>query len=341
MAKDKILVISVDRDNDIGVKTPFKGPIIGRDKVLRSATALGLSDPEDSDFNAIFQAVRVYDEAKTQYEAEVAVLTGDKDVGLKSDKKIAEQFDSILSRFRATGVIFISDGSEDEYVMPIIQSKVPIISVKRVIVKQSEQLESGYYKIKDFISESMDNPKFAGIVFGLPAIVLILFGVFGLEGFRVVMGIFGIYLLIKGFRLEKYFVAAGEDVQTALSKRRFVFFLYVVAMVFFTLATYRGYEAILEWLNIGIFETVAGFFISSIFFYYIAVSLAWIGRSIMKARKTKKVASVMVFGLAISVVVYSAADLIIRPEISALNFLTSIIIGFAILFVALLMEWKF
>ena len=49
----KILVLCVDRDDDIGVKTGIKGPLVGRDDNLAAATKLGLADPEDSDRKSV------------------------------------------------------------------------------------------------------------------------------------------------------------------------------------------------------------------------------------------------------------------------------------------------
>jgi putative membrane protein len=91
MAKERILVLSVDRDNDIGEKTKFKGPIIGREAVIKAAVALGCKDPGDSDLNALFQSVRVYDDMKKDCTAEVAVVTGKRDVGIASDREITSQ----------------------------------------------------------------------------------------------------------------------------------------------------------------------------------------------------------------------------------------------------------
>lgn len=344
MAKDKILVLTVDRDNDLGRKTRFKGPVLGREAMLKAAQALGLADPEDSDFNAMFQAVRVFDDIRKKFKSEVAILTGDKDVGIVSDKAVSDQLTKILKKFPATGIIFVSDGSEDEQLLPIIQSRVPIISVKKVIVKQSEELETGYYKIKDFIKESVDNPKFSRLVFGIPAIVLVLLAIFGVEGVRVVIGVVGIYLLIKGFKLEDYALAAIDEVSTALTKRRFVFFLYVIAGIFLVLGTYRGFVSIQDHLvpsEFGFFEATALFLSASIFFYFLTGSFAWVGRNIrIGKRSVKKVISVLIFGFSISWVIFNSAELINNPELSGLNFILSIVVGFILIFVALLIEWK-
>jgi len=342
--KDNILVLSVDRDNDIGEKTTLSGPFFGRNDVLKAATELGIADPEDSDSNALFQSIKVHDEIKKQHNAQLAVLTGHKNIGLESDKEINRQLDIILNKFSADYAILVTDGAEDEHIMPIIHSKVPIMSVKRVIVKQSEQLESTYYKIKDFITESLDNPKFSRLVFGLPAVILVLFALFGAEGGRIVLGVLGVYLLIKGFKLEKYFTGIGNELKTSLTRRRFAFFTYIVAIAFTVLASYSGYIALTEWLNIGFFESISGFVTASVFFYFLAGAIAWIGRSVSlgsEKRSGSKIVSVPIFGFAISLVIYTAADMILTPQISMLTFIFSIVIGFGMMFAALLIEWKY
>lgn len=339
--KEKILVLSVDRDNDIGEKTSFSGPLMGREEVLEAAQALGLADPEDSDFNAMFEAVRVLGELRENYEAEVAVVTGDRSVGIKSDRIIGEQLKKVLEKFSASGIVLVTDGSEDEHIMPLIQSRAPIISVKRVIVKQSEQLESTYYKIKDFLGESLENPKMARLIFGLPAIILILLGVFGTEGMRFVIGILGIYLLIKGFRFEKYFEGAFEELRTSFTRRRFAFFMYIVAIIFGILAAFRGYSAMLEYLGIGLFEAVGSFLGDSIYIFWLCGSIAWVGRSIGRPkRRAGRVAAVPIFGLAISMVIFSASQLMVTPDYPFTYFIFAIIVGFALLFLALFIERK-
>jgi len=77
MIEGRTLVLSVDRDDDIGWKSKVESPVIGRAACLKAANALALADPEDSDLNAIFSAVKIYDEliAKGE-EAAIAVVAG-------------------------------------------------------------------------------------------------------------------------------------------------------------------------------------------------------------------------------------------------------------------------
>jgi putative membrane protein len=65
MSRDRTLILCVDRDDDIGYKAGIEGPVVGREACLRAANALGLADAEDSDINAIFETVRLYDDLYT------------------------------------------------------------------------------------------------------------------------------------------------------------------------------------------------------------------------------------------------------------------------------------
>jgi len=338
---DRILVISVDRDNDLGIKAGVEGPIIGKDKVIDAATKLGLKDPGDTDFNALFEAVRVFEELKRQYAAEVAVLTGDRDVGIKSDSRIKDQLEEALRKFHANFVVLISDGSEDEHIIPVIQSRIPILSVRRIVVKQSEHLESTYYKVKDFLKESLEDPKMARLVFGLPALALLLTAVFGAEGWRAVLGLLGAYLLVKGFRLEGYFNAAGEELRESFNRKRLSFFFYVIAILIGALAGYRGYTYMDEWVVIGIFETVSAFISASVYYFWAAGTMAWIGKVVgMKNRSFSRAVSVPMFGLAISLVLHNGTSMILEYTNNLYTFILAIVVGFILLFTAVYIEKK-
>ena len=57
----RTLVLTVDRDNDLGVKAAIRGPVIGRKPTITAAIKLGIADPEESDTNAILGALHHYD----------------------------------------------------------------------------------------------------------------------------------------------------------------------------------------------------------------------------------------------------------------------------------------
>ncbi len=131
----KILVVVVDRDDDLGEKTGLRGPVLGRQNNLDAAVKLALSDPEDADANAIFYAVKVHDELLSRgdgIEAEVATLTGSRNEGITADMNIFNQLREVLERFPAQGCIFVSDGATDALVTPIISSQVGISPFRKL-----------------------------------------------------------------------------------------------------------------------------------------------------------------------------------------------------------------
>lgn len=339
MPDDRILVMSVDRDNDIGQKLKIDGPITGREKTIDIAMKLALKDPEDSDSNAIFGAVKVFDELKEKHPSEVAVLTGHKNRGIEADREISNQLDKVLKKTPRDFVVLVTDGADDEHVVPIIQSHIPILSVRRIVVRQSERLESGYYKIKDFIKETLENPKFARLVFGLPAIALLLYAIFGDTGWRIILGVVGAYLFIKGFKLEDYVYEVFNELKDSFTRRRFAFFMYIVALAVALLAVYRGYNSVMDFINLGLFEAIAAFLISSIYFFWISLTIAWLGRSMsLKQKNPSRIASLPLFGLAATLVIYNASEIILNPEISTFNFILSIALGFVLAFMAIALE---
>jgi putative membrane protein len=198
-----VLILCIDRDGDLATKADIKGPVVGREKLLDAAIKLGLIDPSESDTNVLFEGVKLYDELKTKYEkVEVVALTGSANVGIESDLIISKQLDQIQENFQADGLVLVSDGAEDEHVLPIVESRGKVITLKRVVVKQSEALESTYYILLDFLKEVTQDPKLARLVLGFPGIALILYMLLGIAAWRVIFGVVGILLVIKGFNLE-------------------------------------------------------------------------------------------------------------------------------------------
>src|SRR5690606_32037948 len=101
------------------------------------------------DTNAIFQAIKTYDQLKAEGEdVEVAVIGGNHMNMLEGDRRIGELLEQVIGITGSTDCILISDGAEDEYVLPIIQSHLKVASVVRVIIKQLPNIEGTYYIIK-------------------------------------------------------------------------------------------------------------------------------------------------------------------------------------------------
>lgn len=228
----KTLILCIDRDNDIGEKIGVEGPIIGEEKNIETARDLALADPEDTDVNAIFEAIRTARELKT----EIATLTGDRNVGIVSDGKIAKQLDELIEKFKPDSVVLVTDGAEDEEIIPIIQSRVKINSVKTVIVRQSKELEKAYFKITNFLREVEKDPNLARLIFVIPGLILLLIAIGGalnilMHAMLLLLAIVGIYLIIKGLGYEEEFFSRLSEFLKSLSIERISIVAYSLAVI--------------------------------------------------------------------------------------------------------------
>jgi len=244
----KSIIVCIDRDDDIGRQTGLRGPLVGVEANLNAARRLGLQDPEDTDVNALFMAVKLAKELNT----EVVTLTGDKNVGLISDRKVAEQLDKIMEKLEPDSVILVTDGLDDEQVIPIIQSRVKINSVKTVVMRQSKELEKAYFKITHFLKEVTDEPALARLIFGIPGMALILLTIFGMQAIKVVGALVGGYLVIRGMGWEEEVFTRFNEFLKSLSIERISTFIYVIASIMLIVSVSYGYS---DLQDIGAFTT--------------------------------------------------------------------------------------
>lgn len=245
MAKKRILVLAVDRDNDLYEKVKIAGPVIGREANIEAATKLALKDPEETDSNTIFEAVRVYESVSKENSAEVVTLTGDRALGYFADREIAKQLDSVLRRFRADSCVLVSDGASDEQVIPIVQSRVKIDSVKLVVMKQAKELEKTYF----VLLEKLKEPHYAKIVFGIPALLILTFVVSELLGYgwKLAGVVIGLSLLAFAFGLEETIIRSFSGFRFSAEKVSFILYLSALPLLLISLAL--GYQEFLTRVN--------------------------------------------------------------------------------------------
>ncbi|MBS7610690.1 DUF373 family protein [Candidatus Bathyarchaeota archaeon] len=214
----RILVLCIDKDDDLGVKTGVKSPVIGKEKVLEAALKLIMNDPEEADANAMFEAVRIMDGLKSKDKSndyEVAVLTGFKNGGIEADRKISESLRETLRIYPADATILVSDGYTDQEISPIIQSQVPIISVRRFAVKHSEFIETSWYILTRYLSMLIQDPRYTKWTLGIPGLIVLSLSILYMltlfypeiplipYTLTVILMITGLILFIKGFGIDK------------------------------------------------------------------------------------------------------------------------------------------
>jgi putative membrane protein len=273
MARGRTLVLCVDRDDDIGFKGNISSPLIGRAACLEAANTLALADPEDSDINALFQAVKTYDELVHRgEEVAIAILAGDHMHMIDGDRRIAAGLDQVVKATGADNCILISDGVEDEYVLPIIQSRIPVSSVRRVIVSQIPNLEGTYYIIKKLF----DDPKISRVVLVPLGLAMLLFALAYLVSrpeyaMIIVIGVIGIYLLVKGFGLDEVFRYFTDAIRSSFQQGRFTFVAYVSAILLITLGVVMGLFTLITYYT-G--DRSSGIFVYMVTFVY--GSVGWL-----------------------------------------------------------------
>lgn len=209
----RILVLCVDRDDDLGMKAGINTPVIGRKENVNAAASLALRDPEEADANAMFEAVRIYDNlkksAKGPEEHEVATIAGSDLEGVEADRQLVTELTDVLSVFKATEVILVTDGYTDEMVLPLIESRVPVTSVRRIVVQHSKSIEESAALFSRYMKILVENPRYSRILLGLPGLLFIVLGALafipdGLKYAIPALGVIaGAFLVIRGFKLDK------------------------------------------------------------------------------------------------------------------------------------------
>jgi len=268
--------LSVDRDDDIGWKAKIESPVVGRQECLKAADGLALADPEDSDVNAIFSAIKIYDEliAKGE-EAVVAVIAGNHLHMIEGDRKIAATLDDVIKETQPTSCILVSDGAEDEFVIPIIQSRIPVSSIRRVIVNQMPNLEGTYYILKKLL----DDPKISRVVFVPLGLAMLLYAsayILGYPGTAtiIVVGVIGLYLLYKGFGLDEVIHGVINALRASMSRGKFSFVTYSTTIILVVIGFTIGFFTVLNYYaadnTLGVLLYIMSFIYGAILWLIIA-----------------------------------------------------------------------
>ncbi len=326
--KEKILIIAVDRDDDVGDKLSVSGPIIGVKNNLKVATNFAIVDPEDSDANCMFAAIKKYKELEKDTDVEIVTLTGHSKENLFfADKNIALQLRKVLEKYPATAAIFLSDGAEDSQVMPIIQNYVPIISIETVIVRQAKGLESTFYTIK----KALKDPFFAKTIYGIPAIILLLLVFTKQYALQIIALLAGLYFLVKGFNLELKISDLFRSISKRFNIHRISLSFYLAFLFFLIFAIIKGVNLFV--LNAEfdmVFRIVS--ILRAILLYIVIAFLAMVIGAIIDLFYFKKAYLLgrhifSLFAIFIFAVLIDFALQLIISEISFVLFITTVILA--------------
>jgi putative membrane protein len=195
--------------------------------------------------------VKIYDELTANgEEAAIAVIAGNHLHMIEGDRRIATSLDQVLKETQATNCILVTDGAEDEYVIPIIQSKVPISSIRRVIVNQMPNLEGTYYILKKLL----DDPKISRTVFVPIGLAMLLYAAAIILGYPqtatiIVIGVIGTYMLYKGFGFDEIVHGILDALRISLSRGRFSFVTYTTTILLVIIGFTMGFINVLKYYS--------------------------------------------------------------------------------------------
>src|SRR6056297_258748 len=244
-----LLVLCVDLDDDLGRKTACETPVIGRDAVEAAAVDLATADPEDSDVNVLFEGLHLQDTIDDE-TVEVAAVTGVDGSDVAANRIVGEEVDQILASLSTSEdvrALVVTDGAQDESVVPVIRSRVRIDGVRRVVVRQAQNLESMYYTIK----QVLDDPETRGTILVPLGILLLIYPLtiaveaLGYPGsaLGVISGLLGLYVLGRGLGVEGILDRAVDRATSGFYGGRITIITYVVAAALLAIGGLSGVTA--------------------------------------------------------------------------------------------------
>ena len=341
---NKLLVICIDRDDDLGRKTGIPTPVVGRDACIEAAQRLALEDPEDADSNSIFFAIKTYEDLVSKgYKAQVVTVTGVENRGVQADEKIASEIKSVLKKFSANGAVIVSDGEDDEMVIPVIQNIIPIISVQRVVMQVSRTIEHSYAVFGKFLKLVMYNPKYSKFFLGVPGILLLIGGIGAVTGynaeiFAVLISILGGAFLIRAFDIDKAWANWAKPTPEGFTRM----FTLITGLILIAASVPAGIAAVstvytsgnVEIANLLTNEVVVGQFVSGMIpFLWIGLGTIFVGIlfSNWLNRKLRHISDILrlVVLVALYPTVHQFTSILMYEE-SSFSLILPLVTGFAV-----------
>ena len=225
------LVLCVDRANDVGRETDVTPPVVGREAVAALVTEVGVADPEDSTVNCLLESLRVADDLVSDGEvAIVAVVSGGTESVVGADRSVAAQVDGLVADHDPDSAIVVIDSVQDEQLVPVIESRIRVDSVDRVVVRQARDIESTYYLLKQFLAdEELRSTVLVPLGVALLAFPALLLQFSARVASAGLVALVGAVLLYKGLAIDDLLVRAEERARTALYSGQVSVVTYVAA----------------------------------------------------------------------------------------------------------------
>lgn len=239
----RTLVVCVDRAGDVARKADVDPPIAGREAVESLVVALGMDDPEDSSVNCLLEVLGLTDDLRAEGDDAVpAVVSGVADTAVGADRSAAAQIDELVAAHDPDSAIVVVDTAEDERLVPVVESRLPVDAVDRVVVRQARDIESTYYLLKQFLA---DEELRESVLVPL-GVVLLVFPVLLTvtrslaAAVASITAVIGVFILYKGLSVDEYLADLPGQARDALYSGRVSIVTYVIAAGLALVGTFAG-----------------------------------------------------------------------------------------------------
>jgi putative membrane protein len=219
------LVLCVDREGGL-----TDGPVVGWEAVRALVTDAGLRDPEDSRVNCLLETLKVAREIRDDDgEAVVAVVSAGGE-GLSADRTVARAVEELVADHQPDGAVVVTNSAEAERMLPIIESRIQVDAVDRVVVRQSHDIESTYYLLKQFLAdEELRGTVLVPIGAALLAFPLLLFLADSTTlAVGAIAAVIGTFFLYKGLGIDSFVASLPGAIRDALYSGQVSLVTYVV-----------------------------------------------------------------------------------------------------------------
>ncbi len=219
------LVVCLHRGDPLPGADP---PVVGRAAVESLVTAVGVDDPEDSRVNCLLEGLRVDSDIE---DGTIAVVSGTGET-VSADREVARQIEDLVAEYDPESAVVVVDSAEDERLVPIIESRVTVDAVDRVVVRQARDIESTYYLLKQFLAdEQLRKTVLVPLGAALLAFpILLFFAQSPAAALGAIAATFGFYLLYKGLGVDSYIARLPGQIREAMYSGQVSLVTYVVAV---------------------------------------------------------------------------------------------------------------
>ena len=200
------LVCCLDRDSTVTTATGLTPPVVGWEAVRSLVTDVGLDDPEATTVNCLLEALRVTRDLNDGgTDAIVAVVSAGPPGTTAPDRAVANQIDELAADYDLTATVVVTGTTDDERLLPVIESRLQVDGVDRVVVRQARDIESTYYLLKQFLAdEELRTTVLVPLGISLllvPALLLWFSPAVALAGLAALLGTAVLY---KGLGIDEY-----------------------------------------------------------------------------------------------------------------------------------------